>query len=289
VPTRSPESIAIDLPHGRALVAAIQPEATAQSVEVTLIEEIRPRIFDTCPICFAPATDDEHVPPASLHGEIMTRTCQPCNNRLGSRIEADLSDWFDNALTLPRFTSGTVRGKRRSGRILWRTTPDGEVVLLMDGKFDPAILEMLASGQVDLAGMLPDHNRYRLALLKHAYLAACLRFGVLVGEAADEIRRDLVAARDAASRLDVPVSPIALGLTVIRFTEPRPDITAPLIRAVADEPAGPCEGVILAGRIFVSWSSLAGSENQAIAPRHLTATLTVGGRIEGIVAAADAD
>jgi len=47
---------------------------------------------------------------------------------------------------------------------------------------------------VELNAMLPDRNRYRLALLKHAYLAACLKFGVLSGAWADEIRRDLVAA-----------------------------------------------------------------------------------------------
>lgn len=36
---------------------------------------------------------------------------------------------------------------------------------------------MLNSGHVDLAGLLPDLNRYRLALLKQMYLAACMRFG----------------------------------------------------------------------------------------------------------------
>jgi hypothetical protein len=65
----------------------------------------------------------------------------------------------------------------------------------MNGRYDPAIVDMLKSGQVDLAGLLPDRNRYHLALLKHAYLAACMKFGVLQGDAADEIRRDLIAAR----------------------------------------------------------------------------------------------
>jgi hypothetical protein len=38
---------------------------------------------------------------------------------------------------------------------------------------------------------LPDWNRCSLALLKQAYLAACLTFGVPEGEMADETRHDL--------------------------------------------------------------------------------------------------
>jgi len=177
--------MSIHLADGRVLDIAIRPEASGKPIQVTVIEEIQGRVFDSCPICGSPATDDEHVPPASMGGQIMTRTCGPCNHRLGSHVEADLADWYDNALTLPRFGSSGVQGDRKSGRILWRTTPAGEFVLLMNGRYDPAITDMLKSGQVDLAGLLPDGNRYHLALLKHAYLAACMKFGVLQGDAAD--------------------------------------------------------------------------------------------------------
>ncbi|BCB83686.1 HNH endonuclease [Phytohabitans suffuscus] len=78
------------------------PEPAGEPVEVTLVEEIQWRPFESCPICGAPATDDEDVPPRSIGGKVMTRTCGPCNNRLGSHLEADLADWLDNALTLPR-------------------------------------------------------------------------------------------------------------------------------------------------------------------------------------------
>ena len=213
----------------------------------------------------------------------MTRTCGPCNRRLGSHIEADLADWYDNALTLPRFASPGVQGDRKSGRILWRATPAGEFVLLMNGRYDPAISEMLHSGRVDLAGLLPDRNRYRLALLKHAYLAACMKFGVLQGDAADEIRRDLIAARDAASRTDVPESRLALGLTVLRRHQPCRPVAAPVVWAVAHEPVGLCDGVLFAGRVFVSWSSRPFDVQQPAAPRRLHATLQVGGRMDGTV------
>jgi hypothetical protein len=277
--------MSIHLADGRVLDIAIQPEAQGEPIRVTVIEEIHRHLFHSCPICGAPATDDEHVPPASVGGKIMTRTCRPCNRRLGSHVEADLADWYDNALTLPRFASSGVQGPRQSGRILWRETSAGEFVLLMNGRYDPAITDMLKSGQVYLAGLLPDSNRYRLALLKHAYLAACMTFGVLQGDAADEIRRDLMAARDAASRKDVPESRLALGLTVLRRHRPCPPVTAPVVRAVAHVPAGPCEGVLLAGRVFVSWSSGPFDVQQPAAPRHLHATLQVGGRLDGTVPA----
>jgi hypothetical protein len=273
--------MSIGLADGRVLDIASQPMASGGPVQVTVIEEIQGRLFHSCPICGDPATDDEHVPPASLGGKIMTRTCGPCNHRLGSHVEADLADWYENALMLPRFGSSGIRGDRKSGRILWRTTPAGEFVLLMNGRYDPAIIDMLKSGQVDLAGLLPDRNRYHLALLKHAYLAACMKFGVLQGDAADEIRRDLIAARDAASRQAVPESQLALGLTVLRHHQPSSPVTAPVVTAVAHEPTGPCHGVLLAGRVFVSWSSRPFDVHEPAPSRQLRATLQVGGRLDG--------
>lgn len=273
----------IHLADGRVLDIAIRPEASGEPIQVTVIEEIQGRVFDSCPICGAPATDDEHVPPASMGGQIMTRTCGPCNHRLGGHVEADLADWYDNALTLPRFGSSGVQGDRKSGRILWRTTPAGEFVLLMNGCYDPAITDMLKSGQVDLAGLLPDRNRYHLALLKHAYLAACMKFGVLQGDAADHVRRDLIAARDAASRKAVPESTLALGLTVLRQHQPFRPVTTPVVTAIAHELTGPCYGVLLAGRVFVSWSSRTFDVYKPAAPRQLRATLQVSERLDGTV------
>ena len=51
-----------------------------------------------CPICLDSASlTDEHVPQHNLGGSVMTTTCAPCNNNLGSRTEVDLQHWFDHA------------------------------------------------------------------------------------------------------------------------------------------------------------------------------------------------
>ena len=89
-----------------------------------------------------------------------------------------------------------------------------------------------------------------MALLKHAYLAACMTYGVLEGEVADLIRADLVAARDADGPQNVPTSALALGQRVSRGGEPTPGIP-PLVRAVAQEADGPGPG----------WSWAAGSSS----------------------------
>ena len=53
----------IHLADGRVLDTAIRPEASGEPIQVTVIEEIQGRVFDSCPVCGAPATDDEHARP----------------------------------------------------------------------------------------------------------------------------------------------------------------------------------------------------------------------------------
>lgn len=159
---------------------------------------------------------------------------------------------------------------------------------MMDGGFDPAISEMLSGGDVDLVAYLPDCNRYRIALLKHAYLASCLEFGVPEGQAADLVRHDLIAARDSAGRDYVPLSRVALGLTVLRSYESTPAVNQPATVAVVQQPDGLCmDGVLLAGRIFVSWSSLPSYDDELGKPRRVQFRLKVGGMIEGTLSLDD--
>jgi hypothetical protein len=286
VPNRSPDSVSIDLADGRTLDAR-QPETPGESLEVKLIHEVSGREFESCPICGQAATDDEHVPPESVGGKVMTRTCGPCNNVLGSRVEADLTDWYDNALVLPRFAAPGVQGNRSSGRILVRTNDAGDFMLLMNGRYDRAIAGMLNSGQVDLMALRPDENRYRIALLKHAYLAACMKFGVPQGRVADDVRRDLVAARDAVDRWTVPRSRLAFGLTVLRRHEPLSIVVPPVVWATAYEGATSYEGVLLAGWVFSSWPPRAVEDHSAQAAPEIRIGLQVGGRVDGVVASAD--
>jgi hypothetical protein len=272
--------MAIDLPDGRSLELIPASSTGGRPVRITPISPISPRFFDDCPICGAPATDDEHVPPASIGGRVMTRTCGPCNNRLGSNVESDLTDWHDGALTLPGFTADVLPGRRRTSRILFRTTPSGEFVLVMDGQADPAVIEMLNSGQVDLSANLPDLNRSRLGLLKHAFLAASLQFGPLEGAEADAVRADLTAARNAATRHDVPRSCLAQGLTVLRSHDEQV-VHWPVVYAVVDIGDTPTHGVFLGGTTFVSWSSKSGDHVEHAAP--LNVPLVVGACLKGVV------
>ena len=154
---------------------------------------------------------------------------------------------------------------------------------MIDGEFHPDLPAMLASGEVDLEACRPDCNRYSIALMKSAYLALCLKYGVPEGDAADQIRRDLLAARDAANKNDVPISAMALGLTIARLYGPVNGTAAPMIRAVLDDDGGAVEGVVLAGRIFVSWFSTRAGQSHAPAGR-LVRRLQVGTPEPGTVA-----
>lgn len=279
--------MSVELSDGRVLhMSTTRPKPSA-SARITLLETIARRLFDDCPICGDPATNEEHVPPAAMGGEKMTRTCAACNHRLGSHVEADLTDWYDNLITLPRFTGPGIQGARRTARIPLMWTPEDGFALLLSGNIDPAIEEMLRSGEIELAGLLPDENRYRLALLKHSYLAVCLQFGILEGADSDHVRRDLIAARDAAGRMNVPHSPLAMGLTVIRHNGATALASAPLVRAIVHLGEEPIEGVLLAGRVFVSWSSTFNPDQGPDQNRHLQVSMQVGKPISGTVTSVD--
>ncbi|MEV0453899.1 hypothetical protein [Catellatospora methionotrophica] len=264
---------------------SVEKPAEGEQITVTVLEVLKPRMFDRCPICGDPATSDEHVPGQSLHGRVMTRTCEPCNNGLGARVEPALLDWYDNAIILSKLSGGDVPGQRHAGRLLLRHLPDGGFVLLQDGPHDPAIADIMAGEDVSLQGALPNKDHVRLALLKNAYLAACVRFGMQEGGYADEVRADLIAARDARTRQDVPPSRIARGLLFRRLFGPVPTDAASVAIAVADDPSGRVLGVVLAGRIFVSWTTDLGTVPTAAAGE-ISTPLTVGPAMAGIVTAA---
>jgi hypothetical protein len=179
-----------------------------------------------------------------------------------------------------------VRGKRKTGRLLVRWTENGEYVLLPAGKSDEIYAEILAAGNVEVEYDAPEHKRWSIALLKCVYLALCIKFGVLEGEWAEQVRADLLAARDAPSRADVPASEIAQRLHVLRGFGREPITTHPVVTGIMRGPYGPLEGVLLAGRLFVSWSPV--NDFEAATPggtgRRGT-TMQVGEPMTGIVTA----
>src|SRR3954451_4231347 len=94
---------------------------------------------------------------------------KPCTNGLGSRVEAELIDWRDDALRHARTVSEEVLGARKLPRLLRRRTPDGRFVLMVDGPLHPDVKLMLQGQDFALQFTPPDPNRYKLAALKHAY------------------------------------------------------------------------------------------------------------------------
>lgn len=253
---RSVGTISVDLPGGKVLRMATMPPRGSIPARIELLEEIPRRIFADCPICGDPAAIEEHVPPRAMGGAKMTLTCARCNHRLGSHTEADLADWYMNVFSITRFSAPGIKGYRNTGPIPLKWTPENKFALLLSGEnIDPAVEDMLRGGEVDLYVIPPNENRYRLALLKQSYLAACLQFGIPEGDAGDLFRRELIAARDAASLRHVPASPLAWGLTIYRNYETSSPALAPLVRAVAHSDKESIEGVLLAGNVFVSWSS----------------------------------
>lgn len=76
---------------------------------------------------------------------------------------------------------------------------------------------MVTSGEFRLHYREPDPRRWGLALLKHAYLAACLYLRSVPDTAeARAIRADLVAARDTPTKTRPPASAAANRLKVYR-------------------------------------------------------------------------
>ena len=224
------------------------PEATANSVR--LLKEIAYAEFERCPICLRPgAVSREHVPPASLGGKVRTLTCEPCNNRLGARVEAELFDWNADATRNARAAGPGAIGLRRIPRILRRTDGQGNFVLVAEDP-DPAVRDMLVNGQLTLHWRPPDRDRYRLAALKHAYLAACCQLGVIPsGDEADRIRRDLIAARDAPSNAVVPPSETARSLGLMRSFDPPSGPSLALASVAGDGRVW----LSLAGTLLVQW------------------------------------
>lgn len=210
-----------------------------------------------CPICMdGEPTDKEHVPQKNLGGSVMTMTCKACNNGLGSKIEAALQDWFDHALRGVRFKhKGEVRGHRYVPTIYQRQAPDGSFALVIDGEMGPDVERMFAGRHFDMTYSPPDPRRCGLALLKHAYLAACLHLqSVPDTDEVHAIRADLIAARDTPPRTRPRESAAAKRMTVYR--SPVGKQGPPLALVARHDPEGETEPetlISLAGALFVTW------------------------------------
>jgi hypothetical protein len=124
-----PSKLAVELEDAGGVIGpASWPLGDGEDLAIEVVGEIQPKFFPDCPICGAQATTLEHIPPQSLGGKKMTRTCEPCNSRLGGYVEPDLMNWFHVALPSARFRSASFPGTRSAGQVLLRSTPTGQLI-----------------------------------------------------------------------------------------------------------------------------------------------------------------
>jgi hypothetical protein len=238
------------------LTVGHQPPTNQSADRAVLVSEISYGGFLRCPICLDPTvTSREHVPQSSLGGQVRTSTCQRCNNLLGTRVEADLTDWCFNTWRNVRVDNPEVLGKRRIPALHYRQDETGKFALVATGPVEPAVSDMLAAGLIRLEVRPPQPRRYRLAALKHSYLAACLQLGEIPNTAeAHRIRSDLVAARDATAFELLPDSAAAAALGLGRSFKPPNGPPLALLAMPASEPGGrPEPWISLAGTMAVQW------------------------------------
>ena len=272
--------LVLQMANGQSIGPIAGPPVDGEDVQIELIGEIRPRIFDRCPICSDPATQDEHVPPRSVGGKKMTRTCRPCNNRLGSLVEPDLLDWLDGVVLSAQLRSERIGHRPGSvPRLAIRQAPQG-LLLLADGD-EHLDLVLRAGGQMTLRWRSIDYRRCWIALLKQAYLASCLRFGILDGAILDSIRAELISVRDVRSRAAIPRTPLAERLKVAARAEPIVGVP-PVVEAKATYETDPIPGVLLVGRVFVGWAIGPARDTPMAGSSEYSIPLTVGNPIEGM-------
>lgn len=141
----------------------------------------------------------EDVPPKALGGTVLTNTCARCNNALGSKIDKHLTMRVNHEcfgfVTIPgvpgRRALGitTIREINGAPTVISEKNPPGEVLALMR---QGVVAQFVAEP--------PSPVRSQLAVLKSAYLAACVAGrSILDTPTAHLIRVQLMAARELKS------------------------------------------------------------------------------------------
>ena len=128
--------------------------------------------FQICPVCnFSIPDTREHVPPSSIGGSWLTMTCEPCNSGFG-KFEDELKSHVNGSSSRSRFSADAIRGFRGASTT-YVPQPDGSFALLVETAA-PGITEMLRSGEFAITFEDLKPELWKTAVLKHAYLAACL-------------------------------------------------------------------------------------------------------------------
>jgi hypothetical protein len=218
----------IELPDGRHLdLVTRRPPISSKAIEdILLLDVIEPCHFDVCPICLEePADTAEHVPPRSLGGGVVTSTCRRCNNDFGI-FEAELDLRARDAFRAPTFSRDGVPGRRRVGEVSTVIQADGSPVWIVKRPGE-GVLDMFKAGGGAMEFQPPRERLWATALLKHAYLAACVYLRDIPNTPhAAFARQELLAARSAGKRHQL--GELSAILKAYRLYDPPP---APLFLA----------------------------------------------------------
>lgn len=184
----------------------------------------------------------------------MTYTCRRCNNELGSRIEAALLDWYDDAIRAVWVGGEGIPGMRRTSRLLRRVAEDGACYLIFEGAMDPGAAHVLAhNAEFEMRLHPPSGDVVRLAALKSAYLGACLLLRHIPDTPrAMAIRDELVEARDAPRKGHLPIGPVAKSTKAFK-TGMRPLGTSVALVEWQQAFGGSGTHIVLAGTVTTAW------------------------------------
>lgn len=164
---------------------------------------LEPFYFDRCPICLVgPADSAEDVPPRSISGTVLTRTCRRCNNELGAKIDRHLAAFCGDEVLDLRVVVQGVQGVRKVGRAAIRRTEGGTPIIIPREREPSNVRAALNSGaEMRITYSLePDQARVKLGILKSAYLAGCVGAQTIIDSpTARRLRAEILAARDAPS------------------------------------------------------------------------------------------
>ncbi len=189
----------------------------------------------------------------ALGGSVMTSTCAPCNNRIGAVSEEQLRRLVAGEVQLElRFNGAKApRGWRKATATIRQVPTEPSVFHVERG--DPELLTALGNDHpFEVRYTLFDQFPIGIAILKYAYLAACVWFRAIPKlEDADSYRKLLMAARDGKDQ--DPTVHNTVGALVQSLALVENPTTSGSVILTAPTAGRPTWTFVMAGRLAVPW------------------------------------
>lgn len=222
--------------------------------EKTRAALIEPLNFSQCPVCLgAGGLTSEHVPMRSLGEVVMTSTCKPCNDILGSVAGEELRRAYHGEVSLRASSSGlgSIRGYRAASATLRRTGEGAAAFIIQNAH--PEFIELIEElGSKELTYALINSSLADMALLKYSYLSACLwPREIPHSSSAEATRSVLTAARDGQEQeAKAELKDVVRTLPFVRVDNPELADPRLLIEPTTTQPSWM---FVMAGRIAARW------------------------------------